>query len=139
MTFDEAHRCIKRWDMLSLNRALDDGLDANLANRFAWTLLMLVAIEGNTHIAKVLFARGAKINAVNDFGDTALSLALHAGHVKVARWLLSVGASTDCRPHRHDMATWIKMGSGLPEAKLAEVLTLMKEHLHSGPISDPSQ
>jgi ankyrin repeat protein len=139
MTFDEAHRCIKRGDLLSLNRALDDGLDPNIANRFAWTLLMLV--EGNTAIAKVLFARGAKVNAVNDFGDTALSSAAHAGHLKLARWLLSVGASTDCRPHGHDMATWIIMGSGLPKAKLAEVLTLIghKEHLQSGPTSDPGQ
>lgn len=93
---------------------------------------MLVAMEGNTYIAKMLFARGAKINAANEFGDTALSLAAHAGHLKIARWLLSVGASTDCRPHGHDMATWIKMSSGLPTIKLAEVLNLIghKEHLH---------
>jgi ankyrin repeat protein len=132
MTFDEAHRCIKRGDLLSLNRALDDGLDSNLVNRFVWTLLMLAAMEGNTRIGEVLFAKGTKINASNDFGDTALSLAAHAGYVKFARWLLSVGASTDCRPHGHDMATWIKMGSGLPNDKLAGVLTLIghKEHLH---------
>jgi ankyrin repeat protein len=118
--------------MVSLNRALDDGLDPNLANRFAWTLLMLVAMEGNTLVGKVLFDKGAKINAANDFGDTALSLAAHAGHVKFTRWLLSVGASTDCRPHGHDMTTWIKIGSGLPNDKLAEVLTLIgqKKHLH---------
>jgi ankyrin repeat protein len=132
MTFDEAHRCIKRGDVLSLSRALDDGLDPNLANRFAWTLLMLAAMKGNTRIGEVLFAKGAKINAANDVGDTALSLAAHAGHIKFARWLLFVGASTDCRPHGHDMATWIKMGSGLPENKLVEVLTLIghKQHLH---------
>ena len=132
MTFDEAHRCIKRGDLASLNRALDDGLDPNLANRFAWTLLMLVAMEGSTRIAEALFAKGAKINATNDFGDTALSLAAHAGHVKLARWLLSVGASTDCRQHGHDIATWIKMSSGLHQDKLAEVLALIghKEHLH---------
>ena len=86
---------------------------------------MLVAMEGNSYIAKVLFARWAKINAANDFGDTALSLAAHAGHAKFARWLLSVGASTDCLPHGHDMATWIKMSSGLSKNKLAEVLTLI--------------
>lgn len=132
MTFEEAHRCMKRGDLVSLNRALDDGLDANLGNRFSWTLLMLAAMEGNTPIGEALFAKGAAVNAVNNFGDTPLSLAAHAGHVKFARWLLSVGASTDARPHGHDMATWIKMGSGLPKDKLAEVLTLIghKEHLH---------
>ncbi|MGX8013840.1 ankyrin repeat domain-containing protein [Mesorhizobium sp. ORM8.1] len=132
MTFDEAHRCIKRGDLLSLNRALDDGLDPNLANRFAWTLLMLAAMEGNTRAGEVLFAKGAKINAANDIGDTALSLAAHAGQVKFTRWLLLIGASTDCRPHGHDMATWIKMSSGLPGDKLAKVLSLIgyKGHLH---------
>ncbi len=117
---------------MSLNRAFDDGLDPNLANRFAWTLLMLAAMEGNARIGGMLFTRGAQIDACNDVGDTALSLAAHAGHVKFARWLLSVGASTDCRPHGHDMATWIKMSSGLSKNKLAEVLTLIgsKGHLH---------
>lgn len=68
MTFDDTHRCIKRGDLLSLRRALDDGLDPNLANRFAWTLLMLAAMKGNTRIGELLLAKGAKINAVNDFG-----------------------------------------------------------------------
>ena len=132
MTFEEAHGCLKLGDLESLNRALDEGLDSNLANRFSWTLLMLAAMEGNTPIGEALVAKGATVNAVNDFGDTSLSLAAHAGHVNFARWLLSVGASTDARPHGHDIATWIKMGSGLPKDKLAEVLTLIghKDHLH---------
>ncbi len=132
MTFDEAHRCIKRGDVVSLRHELDNGLDPNLANRFRWTLLMLAALKGNTRIGKLLFAKGARINATNDFDENALSLAAHSGHVNFARWLLSVGASTDCRPHGHDMATWIKIGSGLPKDKLHEVLALIghKEHLH---------
>jgi ankyrin repeat protein len=93
---------------------------------------MLAAMDGNTSIGEALFAKGANVNAANKFGDTPLSLAAHAGHVKFARWLLSVGASTDGRPHGHDMAPGIKMGSGLPKDKLAEVLTLIghKDHLH---------
>lgn len=132
MTFDEAHRCIKRGDLLSLRHALDEGMDPNLASRFAWTLLMLAAMEGNSQIGTELTAKGRNINVANDFGDTALSLSAHAGHLKFTRWLLSLGASTDCRPHGHDIATWIKISSGLPSDKLAEVLTLIgyKEHLH---------
>jgi ankyrin repeat protein len=132
MTFEEAHRCIKRGDVLSLERALDAGMDPNLRNRFAWTLLMLAAMEGNSQIGAALTARGANINVANDFGDTALSLAAHSGHLKLTRWLLSVGASADCRPHGHNMATWIKISSGLSADRLAEVLTIIghKEHLH---------
>ncbi len=93
---------------------------------------MLAAMEGNTGIGKVLLASGTKIEATNDFGETALSLAAHSGHVKFARWLLSVGASTGCRPHGHDLATWIEISSGLAEEKLAEVLSLIvhKEQQH---------
>jgi ankyrin repeat protein len=93
---------------------------------------MLAAMEGNSQIGAALTARGANINLANEFGDTALSLAAHAGHLKMTRWLMSVGASTDCRPLGHEMATWIKISSGLPPDKLAEVLTAIghEEHLH---------
>lgn len=86
---------------------------------------MLVAMEGNTRIGNLLLNAGADINAANDFGDTALSLAAHAGHIKFARWIVGLGASVDCHPHGHDMATWIKISSGLSPAKLTEVLAVV--------------
>lgn len=79
MTFDEAHRCIKRGDIVSLREAIDRGLDSNLSNRFSWTLLMLAALHRNTAIGRILVLRGANIDAINDFGETALSIAAHKG------------------------------------------------------------
>jgi ankyrin repeat protein len=130
MTFDEAHRRIKRGDGYAINQALKNGLDPNLANQFGWTLLMLTAMSGGIRIGEALLNHGARVNAPNDSGDTALSLAAHSGHLKFIRLLLSVGATTDCRPHGHDMPSWIKLSSGLPDDKLAQVLTLIGHKAH---------
>jgi ankyrin repeat protein len=131
MTFEEAHRCIKLGDLISLRRALENNLDPNLSNRFAWTLLMLVAMKGDKSIAELLFAKGAKINATNDFGETPLSLAAHAGLVQLASWLLSNGASTDCYPHRQKLGTYLKDNSGLSDEKLNQVLSCLSRNWNS--------
>src|SRR5262245_1685225 len=125
MTFDEVHRCIKRGDLIALRRALDSGLDPNLSNRFSWSLLMLSALEGNTAMGELLVSRGAKVDATNDFGETALSLAAHKGHAPFARWLLAIGASPSCRPHGWELSEWVKQTSNLPTEKITEILTLL--------------
>jgi len=125
MTFDEAHRRIKRGDRLALVGALDQGLDPNLANQFSWTLLMLTAIQGNVQIAEALVSRGAKVDSVNNFGETALSLAAHAGHERFVRWLLDRGASSDCKPHGWTLAEWIATASGLPPEKIVAITSIL--------------
>jgi ankyrin repeat protein len=54
MTFEEAHRVIKKGDLARLRKELDDGLNPNLANQRFWTLLMLAAMEGDTSIGALL-------------------------------------------------------------------------------------
>jgi uncharacterized protein len=130
MIFDEASRCIKKGDVLTLRRALESDLDSNLSNRSSWSLLMLSAIEGNTSIGELLVSHGAKVDSVNDFGETALSLAAHKGHAPFARWLLALGASTECRPHGWDLGDWIKRTSGLPRDKITAILALLGYQQH---------
>jgi uncharacterized protein len=62
MTFEEAHRAIKRGNLTSVRRALDEGMDVNLSNRFSWTLLMLAGIAGSIRIGDLLIGRGADLN-----------------------------------------------------------------------------
>jgi uncharacterized protein len=126
MTFDEAHRRIKKGDIAALRRGLDAGLTVNLSNRFSWTLLMLAAAVGNVSIGSLLISMGADIERVNDFGETALSLAAHQGHSNFVELLLSSGASTQCRPHGHSLEEWITNASGLPEEKIASMLDMIK-------------
>jgi len=128
MTFEEAHYCIKRGDIALLTRFLDPALNPHLSNQFLWTPLMLAAVEGNTAIGKVLVSRGAKIDVINEFGDCALSLAAHKGHLAFAKWLLDLGASKQCRQHGWDLNEWIKQTSGLPAERIASVLDLLRDH-----------
>jgi ankyrin repeat protein len=69
MTFEEAHRAIKRGNVTSIRKALDGGMDANLSNRFSRTLLMLAGAEGNTRFGELLIGHGADPNKTNDFGE----------------------------------------------------------------------
>jgi ankyrin repeat protein len=125
MTFDEAHRLIKNGDLVSLRHELDAGTSANVVNQFSWTLLMLTAIEGNTTIGELLISRGATIDKTNDFGETALSLAAHAGHARFITVLLAHGASKHCRPHGHTLEDWMQVRWGLPRDKIKSILNLI--------------
>src|SRR5215470_14648910 len=98
MTFDEAHRVIKRGDLNRLRNELDGGLSPNLCNQYSWTLLMLAAMEGNTNIGRLLIERGADLDGRNSHRDTALSLAAHTGHPSFVKLLLDTGASLECYP-----------------------------------------
>ena len=80
MTFDEATRVIKRGDTVHLRKELEEGLGPNLSNHYAWTLLMLAAMEGDTSIGRLLIEKGADLDRRNNHRDTALSLAAHTGH-----------------------------------------------------------
>jgi ankyrin repeat protein len=125
MTFDLLHRLIKKSDIIAVRRELDGGISPNLSNHLAWTLLMLTALEGETSIGELLIARGADVNATNQFGETALSLAVHKGHARFIRFLLAHGASIDCRPHGTSLEDWLTVASGLPPERILSVLKLL--------------
>jgi ankyrin repeat domain-containing protein 17 len=118
MTFDEAHRAIKRGQASVIEEAVPATISVNLTNRFGWTLLMLTAMEGNTRIGTILLDRGANVAALNQFGESALSLAAHKGHLKFVQLLMSRGASRDVHPHGHDLEGWLRTASGLSAAEI---------------------
>jgi len=53
--FDALHRSIKRADLAAIRNALNEGISANLENRFGWTMLMLAASEGDTAMGEYWF------------------------------------------------------------------------------------
>lgn len=125
MTFDQAHRAIKRGQLAALREAIPAALDVDKRNQFGWTLLMLAALEGNTKIGALLIERGADVAAVNNFGQSPLSLAAHEGHLPFVKLLISNGASTDVRPHGHSLANWLRIASGLSPAKLKAIMDVL--------------
>lgn len=86
---------------------------------------MLAAIEGNTAIGELLVSCGAGLDTINDFGETALSVAAHGGHAPFVRMLLINGASSECSPHGTSLKNWLEVGSGLPKEKIAAMLDII--------------
>jgi ankyrin repeat protein len=71
------------------------GADVNLADHAGWTPLIHAAYFGSdTQIITLLIEHGAKVNAQNDRGLTALYLASAAGHEPQVQLLLSKGADS---------------------------------------------
>lgn len=122
MTFEEAQLAIKRGQASLLEQAINTVLSVNSSNRFGWTLLMLAALEGNTKIGTLLLDRGADLAKLNDFGESALSLAAHKGHLHFVKLLKLRGASGDVRPHGYDLESWLRNASGLPADKIDAVM-----------------
>jgi ankyrin repeat protein len=125
MTFDQAHRAIKRGQIGVLEKAIPLAISANAANRFGWTLLMLAALEGNTKLGALLIERGADVGALNNCGESALSLAAHKGHLPFVELLKSNGASGDVHPHGHALEDWLRIASGLPQAKIKTIMAIV--------------
>ena len=107
MTFEAAHKAIKRGDAEALQSALANGLDPNLSNKNGATLLMLAAIKGNTQIGRLLVAAGADLDRRDKWRGTALSDAVLAGSTGFVKLLLAKGASLDCHPHGNSLDTYL--------------------------------
>jgi len=131
VTFDEAHRRIKRGDIDAIRSALDQGLSPSETNRFGWSLLMLAALQGTTEIGKLLISRRTPIDSANDFGETAISLAAFGGHAEFVKLLMASGASAECRPHGHDLQTWLRIASGLSDQNMRAILHLIDAKRYS--------
>jgi ankyrin repeat protein len=127
MTFDEAHRAIKKGDVTCLRKELDSGLNPNLSNPNSWTLLMLAAIEGNTSVGRLLIQKGADLDSRNKFRGTALSLAAHTGHPSFVKLLLQSGASLECYPFGNNLEVWLNWlgeNSACPPKELEHIREL---------------
>ena len=68
------------------------GMDPNEKDHDKNTPLILVAQNGNPVTVRLLIARGAKMNAKNNRGKTALQVAMNAQHADVVNVLLESGA-----------------------------------------------
>jgi ankyrin repeat protein len=128
MTFDEASKIIKKGDVISLRKHLEEGLSPSLSNQYSWTLLMIAALEGNTEIGRLLIEKGADLDVRNNGRNTALSLAAHTGHPSFVKLLLESGASLQCYPFGNNIEIWLNwLGehSACPPKELARIRELL--------------
>jgi ankyrin repeat protein len=56
---------------------------------------MLAALGGHTNIVSVLIAARANLNAVNQYGDTALMAAASNGHIDIVSVLIAARAEVN--------------------------------------------
>jgi ankyrin repeat protein len=110
MDFDAIQRRIKKGDVVQIRHYLESGLDADLANQYGWTLLMLAALEGNTAVGRELISHGARLDRRNKFGATALSLAAQTGHPSFVELLLQSGARLDGHPFGSSFEDFLDIG-----------------------------
>ena len=92
LSFCEAIRTKYPKPQHELNRMLDQGLPADAIVVNKESFLSLAACWGNTDLAKELLKRGAPVNHVNIFGDTALTYAVKGGHKEIAEMLITADA-----------------------------------------------
>lgn len=90
----ELHECAFNGLASDAVRLLDAGEDPGMHDHDGFTPLHFTAEQGNIEVAKVLLERGAEVDAVNQFGNTALSIAVFnsEGNGELIALLRSAGA-----------------------------------------------
>ena len=58
---------------------------------------MIAALNDQTEFLVALISKGARVNARNAFGNTALMNAASSGEVEMVRWLLIAGANVNAK------------------------------------------
>ena len=84
------------------------------------TVLHFLAIEGFASGVAFLLEHGAEVDAVNGFGDTALSDVVSLGEVAIARLLLAHGANPNVTSRTQDNPLHAAVQRG--DAGMAELL-----------------
>ena len=67
---------VLRDDAISMQALLDAGVDLNVRGDGGFTPLHLAAQQGSSAVAELLVARGAMVDAEDDYGKTPLAVAV---------------------------------------------------------------
>lgn len=106
--FDQLYQNVKAGKLVAIEEYLNQGGDPNLTNRNGWSLLMSAAFKGNSRILSLLLEQNVKLESTNCAGETALTLAAGAGHVKCVKLLLAHGASVNVHPLGWDLSVFMQ-------------------------------
>lgn len=89
------HIAVRRRDLAWVNFMAQSGVDMGTTDRTGDTPLGLAARLGFTEGARVLIARGAKIDGANARGETPLIIAVQNKRLDMVRMLFANGANPD--------------------------------------------
>ena len=106
-----------------IEKLLKAGADANEVTTEGETALMTAARTGNVDAAKVLLARGATVDAKDEWkGQTALMWATAQNHPEMVKELITHGADVNAKSN---VVKWERQQSAEPREKW---MTLDKRH-----------
>jgi ankyrin repeat protein len=86
---------IQRDDLIVVNALLERGANANAADRYGMSPLMLACVNGNASIVDRLLKAGADPNSASPGGETALMTASRTGSAAAIKILLAHGAGVN--------------------------------------------
>ncbi|NXI37972.1 ANKE1 protein, partial [Galbula dea] len=86
---------VKAGDVLSLQKAFDEGVPVDIQDKYYKTPLMTACASGNTDIVQYLLEKGADVNATDNFMWTPLHHACYNGHLDTAELLVKAGAAVN--------------------------------------------
>lgn len=94
------HDAAKAGDLEQVQRLVVEGVDVNEGDKNGETPLIVASLEGQGEIANYLLQRGARIDATNASGLSALHAAAYGGHTDIARLLIAKGAAVNDSSNR---------------------------------------
>ncbi|NXI54378.1 ANKE1 protein, partial [Chloroceryle aenea] len=86
---------VKAGDILSLQKAFDEGVPVDIKDKYYKTPLMAACASGNIDIVQYLLEKGADVNATDNFLWTPLHHACYNGHLDIAELIVKAGAAVD--------------------------------------------
>jgi uncharacterized protein len=121
--FEQVLAAIDRNEASKVDRMLQSGVDPNLREdtRGSPTFLTYAALHGRSHVAEILIKAGAKLEAQDGDGCTALIVSARVGNAETIRLLLHQGASLGARCHAGASAL-----SAAVAGRHAEVVHILK-------------
>lgn len=88
------------WRVLNMGKSVSDEESTRTMKRISNSLMPVLlnsaAAEGDLESVQSMLRNGARVNAANPDGRTALHVAAAEGHAVVVRCLLDAGAAVDC-------------------------------------------
>ncbi|KAM6355314.1 ankyrin repeat and EF-hand domain-containing protein 1 [Podargus strigoides] len=113
-TYMDINYLVRAGDILSLQKAFDEGVTVDIRDKYYKTPLMVACASGNRVVVQYLLEKGADVNATDNFLWTPLHHACYNGHLDIAELMVKAGAAVDA----------LSMGFATPLMRAIEICRL---------------
>lgn len=114
-SFGEFLQALWREDLVTVEKMLKEGIDPNTQTSLGNRPLLIAAKKRNPRLLEILIANGAKVDAPDRNGLTALMAAASMGLAQNVQVLISAGAKVNARDEKGSTALIWAVISGYPQ------------------------